>query len=428
MEEAQTPKDRRDAGRKLRKAQPRAALAHWNAEARRRTVGDLLEEASKDCLPHLLALKRERMASSAFGFFRGAAPVMAYDLSLKPHTGLLAQLCGDAHVQNLGAFASPGGTLTFDINDFDETTRGPFEWDLKRLATSLLLAASAANISAKAGKRAVETFLAAYTSLMHRLAEMPVLQAVRYQVHHLETVAPIARLFEQAARATPQVSQERLLEKAKQGLRFRTELPLLRRTTGAEAKGVLAALPAYVLSLPVERRAFLAQCAPLDVAFKVVGTGSVGLRDYCVYLEGNGPHDPLFLQIKQAVDSRYAPYLPAPATPALHNGQRVVEGQRAMQVQSDPLLGWTTIEGRDYLVRQLNDHKAALDVTTLNASGLLHYAQVCGEMFARGHARSGSAGHLAGYLGKGLRFAEAIHKFAHAYAAQSTADWKQFRH
>ena len=426
MQVAKTIEDRLRAGRKARKTLPRKGLALWDAAARKRTVGDLLAEAGKDCVPHLLALKHERMAASAFGFFRGAAPVMAYDLSLSPHTGLFTQLCGDAHVQNLGAFASPGGTLTFDINDFDETTQGPFEWDVKRLATSLLLAGSAAKLSDAVGARAVGIFLSAYAVLVHKLAALPVLEAVRYKVQHIADVAPIGRLFDQAAHATPLVSQAQLLQKTKEGLRFRTKLPLLRRLSGDDAQAVLATLPAYALTLAPERRHFLGQFTALDVAFKIVGTGSVGLRDYCVYLEGNGPHDPLFLQIKQEVASRYAPYLPVPEVPPMHNGQRVVEGQRAMQFESDPLLGWTTLDGRDYLVRQLSDHKAALDVTTINQNGLLQYAQVCGEMFARGHARSGSAGMLAGYIGEGPRFAGAIEDFAHAYAKQTINDWKAF--
>ena len=417
------PTERLEEGRTARKTLARAALAEWSAKPRHGTVADLLDEAGKDCVPGLLAIKHERMAASAFGFFRGAAPVMAYDLSLSPNTGLLTQLCGDAHVQNLGVFASPDGTLTFDINDFDETIRGPFEWDVKRLATSLLLAGTAARMPGRAGSRAVEVFLSAYASLMHRLACMPVLEAARWQVHRLAGVGPIERLFADAARSTPQTTQAKLIAKDK---RFRSLPPLLRRVTGAEAKAVLAALPAYEQTLLPERRHFFAQFRPVDVAFKVVGTGSVGLRDYCVYLEGNGADDPLFLQMKQEVASRYTPYLPVPGTPAPHNGQRVAEGQRAMQLQSDPLLGWTTVEGRDYLVRQLDDHKASLDVTTVSPTGLLHYAQVCGEMLARGHARAGDAAVIAGYVGRGTRFAVAIAGFAHAYARQSTEDWQAF--
>ncbi len=162
------------------------------------------------------------------------------------------------------------------------------------------------------------------------------------------------------------------------------------------------------------------------MGFKVVGTGSVGLRDFCVYLEGNGPADPLFLQIKQEARSAWFPYLPGSETAHEHDGQRTAEGQRAMQFQSDPFLGWTTIDGRDYLVRQLNDHKASVDMTSLRAAGLEAYAEVCGEILARGHARSGDARVIGGYIGKGTRFKQAISDFAEAYAAQSVADWKAY--
>ncbi len=415
-----------DQGRAARKKLPRKQLGVWSADARRRSVRDLLTEAEKDYVPHLVAIKHERMRASAFGFFRGAAPVMAYDLSLVPHTGLLTQLCGDAHVQNLGAYASSDGSLTFDINDFDETTPGPFEWDLKRLATSLLLAGSAAHVAPKACLQAVHAFLESYTALVFELARLPVLEAARYKMHHLATVAPIAQIFDAAEHATPQMSQGKLLQRTHKGLRFRSNAPLLRRLRGKEVKAVLAALPAYLLTLAPERAHLFRQYTPVDVAFKVVGTGSVGLRDYCIYMEGNGAQDPLFLQVKQELASRYAPYLPVPEAPASHNGERIVHGQRAMQFESDPLLGWTTIDGRNYLVRQLNDHKASLNADDLTEGRLQQYARVCGELFARGHVRSGCGGALAGYMGRGPRFAAAIAKFAQAYARQGTLDWEAF--
>ena len=189
---------------------------------------------------------------------------------------------------------------------------------------------------------------------------------------------------------------------------------------------MLDSLAPYAETLQPERRHFLAQYKPVDVAFKVVGTGSIGLRDYCVYLEGNGARDPLFLQIKQEVHSAYTPYLGETPLP-VHQGRRVVEGQRAMQLQSDPFLGWTSIDGRDYLVRQLNDHKASVDLAALKAE-LLEYAAVCGETLARGHARAGDAGLIAGYIGASTRFDEAIVTFAEAYARQTVRDWQTLVH
>jgi uncharacterized protein (DUF2252 family) len=208
---------------------------------------------------------------------------------------------------------------------------------------------------------------------------------------------------------------------------FKSSPPNLTRVDGADARHVLDSLATYAESLQPERRHFLAQYTPLDIAFKIVGTGSVGLRDYCIYMQGNGAKDPLFLQIKEEVASGYAPYLGEHGEPK-HQGKRAVEGQRAMQFQSDPLLGWTTIEGRDYLVRQLNDHKAGVDLDQLKSAGLLEYAAVCGETLARGHARAGDPCLIAGYIGNSDRFDLAIAKFAADYAEQTERDWQTLLH
>ncbi len=414
------------AGHARRKHCPRASHAHWDSSKRKEDPLNLLRHATAGRLKSLAGLKLQRMSATPFGFFRGAAPVMAYDLSLIPNTGIPTQLCGDAHVQNLGAYAGPDGRLIFDINDFDETIQGPFEWDIKRMATSLLLAARDARLPKPAANAAARTFLNAYTTLLHQLAQMPILQAARFQVHRIDRIAPISVILRNAERATPLHSLDRLTESTPKGRRFRSDPPCLRRVTGAEAQAVLASLIPFAETILPARRHFLAQYRPLDVAFKVVGTGSVGLRDYCVYMQGNGPEDPLFLQIKEEAPSCYAPYLPtSPDTTRENQGQRVVDGQIAMQLQSDAFLGWTTLDGRDFLVRQLNDHKASIDLTTLKPQDLAAYAQVCGEILARGHARSGDARFIAGYLGSGKRFSQAILTFAHAYAEQTVTDWNQ---
>ena len=350
---------------------------------------------------------------------------MAYDLSLGPNTGILTQLCGDAHVQNLGAYAGDDGRLTFDINDFDETICGPFEWDVKRMATSILLAGADAKIPAEERRGCARAFLTAYCNLLHHLAGLPVMDVARYQVHRLRSCEAISVILGKAERSTPLHLRDKLTEVVNGQRMFRTERPVLWRVEGDERKAVLASLSTYVESLAPERKHFFARLRPQDVAFKVVGTGSVGMRDYCVLMEGNGPDDPVFVQIKQESASVYTPYLPK-AQPPKHNGERVVRGQRAMQLQSDPLLGWTTLGGREFLVRQLNDHKAGLDVTTLESAGLMEYAHVCGEMVARGHARSGDPLALAEYVGGGKRFAEAMLEFAEAYAQQTVDDYKGF--
>jgi uncharacterized protein (DUF2252 family) len=407
----------------LRKKLPPTQLAEWHPKLRKKTPRRLIEETLHDRLPELTAIRYQRMSVSAFGFFRGSAAVMAYDLSLGPNTGIEAQLCGDAHVQNLGAFEGVDGRLIFDINDFDETVRGPFEWDLKRMITSILLAGREAGIKAAGVAEATEACLASYIKLIHCFLPMPVLDVARFQVHRLRSVAPISKILAHAERSTPTNTLESLTSKYPKGRVFKSNPPLLHRVEDDEREKVLQSLKPYMESLLPERRHFFARFTPIDVAFKVVGTGSVGLRDYCIYMQGNGPADPLFLQIKQESTSCYAPYLPAPAH---HQGQRVADGQRAMQLQSDPLLGWTSIGEHDYLVRQLADHKAAVDITTLKARDLSQYAAVCGEMLARGHARSGDVRQIAGYVGNGRRFTSAILDFAEAYAAQMEEDWRHF--
>ena len=370
------------------------------------------------------------MSASPFGYFRGAVPVMAADLSALPSTGLISQLCGDAHVRNLGAYAAPDGRLVFDINDFDETIRGPFEWDLKRMAASVTLAGRAIGHKDSCSRDAVEKCIASYCSLMHAFARMTILEVAHYQVHRIGQAEPVHKALLKAERSTPQVTLETLTEPAskKSGAprRFKQNPPMLTRVTGAQAAAVLASLAPYREMLLPERQHFLSFYRPIAVAFKVVGTGSVGLRDYCIYFEGNGPGDPLFLQIKEEPDSAYTAYLPD-AHPARHNGQRTAEGERAMQFLSDPFLGWTHIRGRQFLVRQLNDHKGSVELDDLAGGGLEAYAEVCGELLARGHARSGDPLALAGYLGSGDGFAQALAKFGALYADQTEKDWQDLR-
>jgi len=421
-------KERMALGQARRKQMKRVEHAVWKPKDRTEDPLALLAASTKGRVPKLVALKNERMACSPFGYFRGAVPVMAYDLSLVPNTGIRTQLCGDAHVRNLGAFAGPDGRLVFDINDFDETIVGPFEWDVKRMATSLILAGREASVANGHCREAATAFVARYRRMMHMFAAMPVLEVVRYQVHRLGEVGPVSAILHAAQRSTPVLNLRALTETnpADKSQRiFRMNPPVLERLTGDIVEKVVASLVPYEESLLPERRRFLAQYRVIDVAFKVVGTGSVGLRDYCVYMEGNGRKDPLFIQIKEEAQSAYAPYVARGAMKSCHQGRRVVEGERSMQLQSDPFLGWTKIEGRDYLVRQLNDHKGSLDMATIKAAGLMEYAAVCGEMLARGHARGGDCAMLAGYIGTSERFDEAITRFAEAYADQTEKDWQQ---
>jgi uncharacterized protein (DUF2252 family) len=290
------------------------------------------------------------------------------------------------------------------------------------MATSILLAAQEAQASEENQHEAAQHFLKSYVHAITHAAKLPVIEVARLQVHRIRNVEPLEEVLNAAVRSTPMHTLEQLTERKGKLRRFRSNPPILRRVEGAEAARVLASLKAYAENLLTERRHFLAQYRPVDVAFKVVGTGSVGLRDYCVFMEGNGPDDPLFLQIKEEPASAYAKYLPQ-KTPA-NQGQRVAEGQRAMQMQSDPFLGWTQIAGRDYLVRQINDHKASITVEQLNGTGLIHYAEVAGELLARGHARSGDVLAIHGYIGKSDSFADAIVSFAISYAERTFEDWQ----
>jgi uncharacterized protein (DUF2252 family) len=398
-----------------------------DASRRPRTALSIMEHSMRGRVPSLVALKYERMAASDFGYFRGAVPVMAADLAMLPHTGIVTQLCGDAHVRNLGAYAGADGRLVFDINDFDETIRGPFEWDIKRMATSLVLAGREALNRRRDCEAAVSAFVRRYCKCVRMFSRMPVIDVARYQVHRLQRVTPISQALLKAERATPQHTLDALTELVPSRLNeqsrriFKEQKPLLTRLNSAQARAVVASLKLYEESLMPDRRHFIHQYRPIDVTFKVVGTGSVGTRDYCVYCEGNGEHDPLFLQVKEELPSGYAPYLDV-AGLTLHQGRRVAEGQRAMQFQSDVFIGWTTLAGRDYLVRQLNDHKASIEVEDLGGKGLADYAEICGELLARGHSRSGDPQILAGYLGNGRPFEIAIAEFAFAYADQTEKD------
>ena len=263
---------------------------------------------------------------------------MAADLAVLPHTGIFTQLCGDAHVQNLGAFAAPDGRLVFDINDFDETIRGPFEWDVKRLATSFILAGREAGSKSAACGEAAALLLKSYRRSMRAFARMTVMEVAHFQVHRLQRIAPVSQVLRKAEQATPQYNAERLLKPAELHRTFVEHRPLQYRLSTAKARMILDSLSLYRESLLPERQHFFDLYRPLDVAFRVVGTGSVGLRDYIVYLEGNGSDDPLFLQIKEEPFSAYAPYLGEMGAPQ-HQGQPCRPGPAVDAVPVGPASG-----------------------------------------------------------------------------------------
>ena len=403
-----------------RRQPPRGAHAEWIPAADRDPVA-IVREVERYRIRALIPIRQTLMAASPFGFFRGAAAVMARDLAARPNTGLLAQICGDAHVLNMGAFASPEGHLVFDINDFDETARAPFEWDLLRFAASLVLAGREAGDSDRRCVVAVMNFVGSYRRSIAAFAQMPFIDLLRVDVKRLVSSREIDRVLRKAERATRAVLAKKLLEPGK--LRIRTELPRLWRLSPKEKKKVLAALPEYEQTLSTERKFALGRYQPVDAGFKVSGTGSVGLHDYIVLMTGESAADVLFLQLKEEAPSCYASFV---APDEKHNGQRAAEGQRLMQRTSDPLLGWTSIGGRDYLVRQLNDHKAGIVPDEMSGKSLAQYAAVAGTVLARSHARTGDATAIASYCGTRRRLDRAIARFAIAYANQTAEDHAVF--
>ncbi len=426
-----TRENRRQAGRACRDKVSRISQGKFDPKARKFDPIELMKNAHKGRIPELIPLKFARMAATPFTFYRGAAPVMAADLAKLPRTGIDVQICGDAHVQNLGAYG--GGAddhLIFDINDFDETIKGPWEWDVKRMAASLVLAGRESRNSEPQCSNAVLRFSRSYRESMRDLSELSVIELARYQVARHMKASPVLSVLRKAEHATPQSTLQKLaIEKhGKYELRELKDpayaIAVQHRVPESTARQVLDALPGYIQTLVSERHHFFQQYHPVDVGSRIVGTGSVGTRDYVVLMFAGAIDDPLFLQVKQELPSAYAHYLPN-SNPPKHHGQRVVFGVRQMLVQFDIFMGWATIDGRPYLVRQLRDHKAGIEASDLEGNGLLQYADVCGELLAKGHARSGDPCILAGYLGTSDRFDKALANFAVDYADQGTRDFEE---
>ena len=418
-------RDRYEAGRRLRKRLPRKQQARWTPAKDRPDPIQTLASTNEGRVARLLPEKHRRMRASPFSFFRGAAVLMASDLARLPCSGITVQLCGDAHVRNLGAYAAPDGRLVFDINDFDETMPGPWEWDVKRLATSLVLASQESSQAESRQDEAVRTFVRSYRAHLREFARMPVARLARHLITRDPNEPLLNKIIENARRVTPTRNLRRLVVVRKGVFRFHDERPDLEHVPSKVAAEVVRSLGLHRATLSASRRRTFDAYHPADVAFKIVGTGSVGTRDYVVLLFGNDRHDPLFMQVKQELPSCYTPYLKA-GPRADHQGRRVAEGQQMMQTASDPFLGYTRFGGHDYLVRQLADHKAGLEPTELTGRTLLAYAWLCGEVLAKGHARTSDAAMLAGYLGSSPRLDHAIAEFAAAYAEQTKADYRRF--
>jgi uncharacterized protein (DUF2252 family) len=415
----------------------REAYGKWLRERVRRVDQDRWVNGERDVLarlraseagrrPELLPVRRARMAASPFGFLRGGASIMAPDLAALPSTGYLVQLCGDAHVRNLGAASGPDGQVVFDLNDFDETCRGPWEWDLKRLAISIALVSRNGGNPDKVGREAVQAMVRSWRTTLHELVDVPAYELARYHVHRYTPDGPVGRLLDKARRISPLHVRDQLTTRGPDGRpRFRDDDARLTRLPDDEARQVLAALAAYRDTLGPACQQVLDAYLPCDVAGKLAGTGSVGARNYAILCIGNGGDDLVFLQLKEALPSCYLALGLVPADPRVssHQGRRVAEGQHRMQTWADPFLGWTTAFDAPFYVRQLADHKASIDPTDLRRSALIEYARVCGEVFAKAHARTADAAVLSGYAGKSEKLDTALASLALTAADQVTRDW-----
>lgn len=428
-----TPDERREAGRALRKVMPRSSLAGFTPPRRRFDPLGVLAAQDRVRIPELVPIRYGRMATSPFAFLRGAAAVMARDIAGQPTTGIRTQCCGDCHLLNFGAYATPERNLVFDVNDFDETLQAPFEWDARRLAASIHVAALGNGIPAGGARTAVLAAMSAYRQAMARLAGMTALE-VWYARIDVATIEPLITKAAQRRRFRKGVAKARQRDNlqalgklattnADGDLHIVDQPPLLTHVPlEGDARAVVERITEqYRDTLADDRRHVFDRYRFADSARKVVGVGSVGLDARIALFKGRDDADPLFLQMKEARASVLAPY--AGRSPYRHQGHRVVEGQRLMQAASDMFLGWYTgANRRQYYVRQLRDMKGSADVAAMDANWLAGYARLCGGTLAHGHARGGDACVITGYLGSGTRFDEAMADFARDYAAQSIAD------
>ncbi|MFE2010675.1 DUF2252 domain-containing protein [Streptomyces sp. NPDC059491] len=440
-----TPEERAALGRKARRRAPRSSHAEYRPPADRTDPLAILEGQSATRVPELVPIRYGRMTESPFRFYRGAAAIMASDLAGTPRSGLTAQLCGDAHMLNFRLLASPERQLMFDINDFDETLPGPWEWDVKRLAASLVIAARANGFDDAERARIVRHTVRSYREAMTRFAAMRTIDVwyAKIDESRLEALTKdllakrgrrnLARALAKARTRDSLQAFDRLTETVGGRPVIAADPPLLvpvsdllpelQRT--ALERQFRRLIERYGATLPSDRRTLLADYRLADVARKVVGVGSVGTRCWIFLLLGRDDRDPLFLQAKEADTSVLAPY--AGASAYRNQGERVVSGQRLMQATSDILLGWERVDGidgrrRDFYVRQLRDWKGIAEPERMLPRGMAAFGDMCGLTLARAHARSGDRIAIAAYLGGGDSFDRALATFAEVYADQNERD------
>lgn len=437
--------ERAQLGRAARKLSPRSGHGDWVAPVKRRDPVRLLEEQNATRVPFLVPIRHGRMRVSPFTFYRGTARIMAADLASTPNSGLTVQLGGDAHLSNFGAYASPERQLVFDANDFDETLRGPWEWDLKRLATSFMIAGQHRGFPRRVSREITSHCTQAYRQAMTEFAGTGFVKLWYDYVSSDDVRAAVAsdpaeltkRLnrFERRARTKTSLQALSKLTVPVDGhYQIRSDPPVLfplrdlpsEYDAPALEAAALEAFETYKTSLSDDRHWLVNRYTPVDVGIKVVGVGSVGTRCLIILLEGRDREDPLFIQAKEATASVLEEHLEP--SPYRNHGRRVVEGQRMIQAQSDIFLGWTeSREGVHFYLRQLRDWKGSAEIETTTANQMRFYAWLCGRTMARGHARSGDPVAISSYMGTADNLDRAITAFAEAYAVQNLADYQRFQ-
>jgi uncharacterized protein (DUF2252 family) len=423
--------DRYRLGHDLRTRVPRSSLGDWTPPVDRPDPVDLVIESHEGRLDWLIPLRVGRMVASPYGFLRGTAIVMAEDVAHLPATGITPVICGDSHFGNFGFYASPERDLVLDLNDFDEAHPGGWEWDLRRLVASIWVAGRQNNHSEQTCELAARACVAAYRGEVAVLAEQPLLSRSYQRLDIDKLIANTAQEslrveIERAARRARSRTSDRALPRftrEHEGTRrIVEEPPLITRVDTDEADLIGAALDEYLTTLAPHWRRALAGYTLVDIAHKVVGVGSVGLRAYVALLEGSSPDDVVFLQLKQARRSVLAKHVHGDSAWHAHQGQRVVEYQQALQTVSDPLLGWATVAGRQYYVRQFRNMKGTIALDAIDSQSLADYAGIVGQLLAKGHARTSGASMISGYAGSSDRLDVALARFARLYADQTEAD------
>ncbi len=424
---------RRAEGKTLRATVPRESHAEWRPPKNRPDPVKTVVADNKGRQAQLIPLRMGRMAASPFAFLRGSACVMAGDLSTTPITGLPTVMDGDAHLNNFGLYGTPQRELVFDLNDFDEATVGPWEWDLKRLVASVNVAGRQNGLNRRERAAAVKRCVERYRSNARRLQDMGVLDIWYLHAYPGEanpivkadakSKALVRKIMDKAMHTDNRALLPKVADRRQDGSwTFRDDPPVLTRVDKSTKEKIIQALNHYSDTLPRERRIMLNRYHVHDVAHRVVGVGSVGTRAYLALLFGNGDGDPLFLQVKEASAPAHAPYLPPLAEEFRHNGKRVIIGQRALQASSDPMLGFTQIEGRPFYVRQMKNLKASIPVEWLTGSTFYFYAGACGAILARAHGRTGDPARIAGYCGNTPALDEALVEWAESYGDQTESD------